>query len=321
MSSSTARILLVKETTLENYNVTTVNNDSDKIDAAVGFEECTNSTRPSAPYNGKGIRESDTGSVLLSNGSSPASGSWIGVWASSGPVVVGAVGTAAPLRGQTTSTIAGNRLLDARKFGETQPAFTLDFDGKHQWGPGGSTAPDTNLYRSAADTLRTDDALYVGGALTVVGTVTGSVSRGSIAWGRRTTISSTSTSSTALGVLRIDNIALKAGRAYTIATGTLHPTSTVNTDNIRLEIRISTSGTATTSSSVLVGAQAYEVYGNTSMLRAKYVPGADQTVSILLCVARESGTGNVQLYADGTRITEMDVIDDGPSVSNTGTAV
>lgn len=320
MSTATARLGLVKEVDAENYSVTTVNNNSDKVDAAVGFEVCTAATRPSAPYNGKGIRESDTSSLLYSNGSLPASGSWKYIWTPDGPVVVGAVGTAAPLRGQTTSTLAGNRFLDARKSGETQPGFTLDFDGKCQWGPGGSTAPDTNLYRPSADLLRTDDGFYVGGALTVVGTVTGPLARGVVAWGRRTTISSTSTSSAALGVLRL-SAAVKLGRAYVIETGTLHPTSSVNTDVIRMEIRYSTTGTATTSDPVLVGAQAFELFGNTSMLRCIYVPVADQTLSLLFCFARETGSGNGQMYADGTRITEMKVTDDGPAVSNTGTAI
>src|SRR5688572_25414929 len=106
MSTLTTRLALVKETTTENYSVATVNSNSDKVDAAVGFEQCTSSTRPSAPYNGKAIWESDTGSALYSNGSAPASGSWKYLWTPHGPVVVGAVGVTAPLRGQTTSTIA-----------------------------------------------------------------------------------------------------------------------------------------------------------------------------------------------------------------------
>jgi hypothetical protein len=169
MSTTTTRLGLVKETTAENYSVGTVNANSDKVDAAVGFEQVTSSTRPSAPFNGKGIRETDTGSVLYSNGGAPASGSWKYLWTPEGPVIVGAVGSTAPLRGETTSTLFGNRFLDARKQGETQPGFTLDFDGTQRWGPGGSTAPDVNLFRAAADTLRTDDHLVVGGSLNAVG--------------------------------------------------------------------------------------------------------------------------------------------------------
>jgi hypothetical protein len=37
-------------------------------------------------------------------------------------------------------------------------------DGKMIWGPGGTTSGDTNLYRSAANTLNTDDSFVIGGA-------------------------------------------------------------------------------------------------------------------------------------------------------------
>ncbi|MFC5053640.1 hypothetical protein [Saccharothrix xinjiangensis] len=150
------------ETAEENYSVETVNNNSIKVDTAVGFEAVTSSTRPSAPYNGKPIRETDTGSVYFSNGSSPASGSWVPIVVASGPVLVGNVGASAPLRIHTTSTLSGNRLLEGRRSGETHVGFLVDFDGRWQWGPGGSTPPDTNLYRSAAGVLRTDNNLVVG---------------------------------------------------------------------------------------------------------------------------------------------------------------
>jgi hypothetical protein len=38
------------------------------------------------------------------------------------------------------------------------------------WGAGGGSTVDTKLYRTAADTLRTDDSFQVGGNLTVTGT-------------------------------------------------------------------------------------------------------------------------------------------------------
>jgi len=243
MSSLTTRLGLVKETTTEYYSVGTVNDNSDKVDAAVGFEACTSSTRPSAPYNGKGIRESDTGSLLYSNGSSPASGSWKYVWTADGPVIVGAVGTTAPLRGRTTSTLAGNRFLDARKDGESQPGFTLDFDGKHQWGPGGSTAPDTNLYRSAADTLRTDDNLSVGGTLTVTGAVTGSIARGHVVRTDPTT-DRTLTGSEVMG----DSLTFTAtaGRVYKF---TFSSRFSLNTNGVAVvEIRVASGASVTTSS-------------------------------------------------------------------------
>jgi len=50
---------------------------------------------------------------------------------------------------------------------DTQPAFRLGADGKQEFGPGGSTAPDTILYRNAAASLRMNSDLYVEKALVV----------------------------------------------------------------------------------------------------------------------------------------------------------
>ncbi|AXB47318.1 hypothetical protein [Amycolatopsis albispora] len=87
-------------------------------------------------------------------------------------LVAGATGSAAALRTDTTSTLAGNRAQSYRKQGETNDAHSVDFDGKHQWGSGGNTALDTNLYRAAADKLKTDDAFEVAGALTALSNLT-----------------------------------------------------------------------------------------------------------------------------------------------------
>jgi hypothetical protein len=59
---------------------------------------------------------------------------------------------------------------------ETLPRFALNASGKMTWGTG-SVAGDTNLYRSAADMLKTDDSLTIAGSLTVTGsaTVTGAL--------------------------------------------------------------------------------------------------------------------------------------------------
>jgi hypothetical protein len=50
---------------------------------------------------------------------------------------------------------------------DTQPAFRIFGSGKQEWGPGGSAAPDTNLYRSAAGYLNTDTMFRVGLSLMV----------------------------------------------------------------------------------------------------------------------------------------------------------
>jgi hypothetical protein len=146
--------------------------------------------------------------------------------------------------------------------------------------------------------------------------------RGLIVRSRRVTPSAGSGSSTAVGVRRVDNIAGRAGQALTVETSTLHPTSTNPGDNIRVEIRYSTSGVATTASPVLPGAQAYEAFGNTTNLKTTYTPVGNETISLLLCVARDTGVGTATLYADATlRFTEIYVRDEGVDPGNTGTDV
>jgi hypothetical protein len=55
----------------------------------------------------------------------------------------------------------------------SQESFRLTGDGRLHWGAGGTTAVDTNLYRPAADTLKTDDSLHVGQTLRHLGTSLG----------------------------------------------------------------------------------------------------------------------------------------------------
>lgn len=69
-----------------------------------------------------------------------------------------------------TGTVLRNSLSKTH----TMSAFYILGDGKLLWGPGGSAASDTNLYRSAANTLKTDSNLAVGTAVLIDGTLQGS---------------------------------------------------------------------------------------------------------------------------------------------------
>lgn len=55
--------------------------------------------------------------------------------------------------------------------GDTFDRFRRYADGKQEWGPGNATR-DTNLYRDAADSLRTDDSLTIAGATRTLGWLT-----------------------------------------------------------------------------------------------------------------------------------------------------
>ena len=61
--------------------------------------------------------------------------------------------------------------FESRVTADASARWSVRADGQMAWGPG-SGAADTNLYRAAADMLRTDDAFVVGGGLTVLGGTT-----------------------------------------------------------------------------------------------------------------------------------------------------
>lgn len=75
-----------------------------------------------------------------------------------------------PLR--TVRAAAGNNALQVRVTGDTVSRLLINSDGSLSWGPGGGSSLDTNLYRSAASTLHTDDSLEVDQDLTVDGNLT-----------------------------------------------------------------------------------------------------------------------------------------------------
>lgn len=73
------------------------------------------------------------------------------------PTTYGALATPNTWAGKQTYQQGGNGAwLGTRISGDTQDRFGVDLNGKHQWGPGGSAAFDTDLYRSGVGALKTD---------------------------------------------------------------------------------------------------------------------------------------------------------------------
>ncbi len=64
-------------------------------------------------------------------------------------------------RGQLPNN--GYALLGGYITSDTEPFIRIRGTGRIDWGPGGSTAPDTNLFRSAINTLETDSSLFIDG--------------------------------------------------------------------------------------------------------------------------------------------------------------
>jgi len=68
-----------------------------------------------------------------------------------------------------TRTNTTDRSINVKIASDTQARLEVYGDGKMVWGPGGVTAPDTNLYRTAVDSLKTDDNFTAGGGTIFIG--------------------------------------------------------------------------------------------------------------------------------------------------------
>lgn len=331
MSTTTARLGLYKPASdgSENYNVVTdQNNNWDKLDADVGVIQCTSGTRPGTPFNGMLIRETDTGNMLVCTN------------------ITGPVWTQVLIAGQASwpesilviRAAATDTAFRARLAGDTQSRFLVQADGKVLWGAG-SAVGDVNITRSAAGKLTLGGSLEMAGTLDVVGVVTisgdavintKSVSArplGIVRRYRRTTVSSASTSATLVGVLMTEDLSIVSGRLYRIGYQ-IHFDSTVADDQCRAELRHTTDGaTPTTASAVLVGSGSEAVIRTTGTRETRnaetyYAPGVDQTLSLLLAVSRQAGSGNVTAFADASQfVTEIWVEDMGTDPGSSGSDI
>ena len=166
MGTTTSRVGLYKplDDGSENVNVATdLNGNTDKLDLAVGFQSCTSSTRPSSPYSGKPIFQTDTSySTFFSNGTSPASASWVEIPNSSATfgnnlkisatkqINFGASGSTACLAILTTNTT--DDCISTRATGDTNSRLLIEADGGIYLGPG-NTGTDTALNRTGVSRL------------------------------------------------------------------------------------------------------------------------------------------------------------------------
>lgn len=153
--SPTTRLAMYKSASdgSEDVNYTQdIGQNWDKVDAAVGFQAATSSTRPSSPYSGKPIFETDTSyRTYFSNGTAPASASWVQIPNSSASYS----GLLAQERASAATTATQIKVT-----GDSQQRLTIGADGKLTWGSGSATG-DTVLYREAASVLASDDIFRV----------------------------------------------------------------------------------------------------------------------------------------------------------------
>lgn len=141
--------------------------------------------------------------------------------------------------------------------------------------------------------------------------------------GPRTTSSATTT--TEAEILRLDSVPVLADRTYTVRTSVLLPVSSVANDYVACRVRMTSDGsTATAASTQLIGTQTRitGASGNETALIAVTVnPSTDQTLSLVLTVARVSGTGNAAINASSTAPIEFWIDHDGEDPGNTGTSL
>lgn len=151
--------------------------------------------------------------------------------------------------------------------------------------------------------------------------------RKALARARRITNSSSSTSTTLVGVLRLDDIPLKANTSYRITWRGSFDVATA-TDTMRGLITHTTDGTTPTTSSGTLKGSGGEVpftsasSATTVTVVTDYTPGADLTLSLLLCIQHVIGTSAGILVAADTHFnTDMYVDDMGDDPGDTGTDI
>jgi hypothetical protein len=152
---------------------------------------------------------------------------------------------------------------------------------------------------------------------------------GVVAYGTRQSAVTTS-GGTVLGVLRLDNLSLVSGYLYLVYLGTLRPDLTApTTDRAKYLIQYNSSGTATTSSTIISRSEG----ASSSGLDLNTVPSptaiiipstSTTTASVLLSVQRVTGTGTITTPPSPVASDEyvtMTIINFGPAPADTGVAV
>lgn len=223
-----------------------------------------------------------------------------------------------PSSGSGTSSRPPNPVAGQRHW-RTDKSFEETYDGA-AWRVYGlpvvaALADISNPLTGQNALLSTDGRLY-----RYTGTAW-ALDRGIIARGVRITSSATANPSP---VLRLDNVQVYAGRGYRVTTNNVNIFGAAN-DTDSLNVRFKTGGTAAISTDTeLAGARAEMKLINGGGTAAQfrvftdYFPASDLVVSFLLIGERNTGSGNVQVYADnGVNPILFTIEDLGPAPAST----
>jgi hypothetical protein len=145
---------------------------------------------------------------------------------------------------------------------------------------------------------------------------------GLVAIHTRTSTSATVASATELGVIRMDNIPVRAGYSYEVVMNRVAMTPSVVNLVGFARIRVNQGATATTSSNpigFLRMAQATSAsQTNTGAMIGVFNATADSTLSVLVTIALAFGTGTIQLHSSAAEPSTLHVKLIGPSVNDYG---
>lgn len=148
-----------------------------------------------------------------------------------------------------------------------------------------------------------------------------------IARARRITASGNVTT-TETGVLRVDNVLVKAGSIIQVQTGPLNldtdVAETVATARLRVAYSATTGTTATTSSGLIGTYRANQEnasQSNVGTFNGFYIVAADGYISVLLSILRQAGTGNIVAFADASNPIDLVVQFGGADPGDTGVVI
>ncbi len=142
-------------------------------------------------------------------------------------------------------------------------------------------------------------------------------------YGDRRTIATGTTS--IVGVLRLDDVQLRAGRIYHLMTSNLRLTGGAN-DGVTVTLRATTDGTTPSTSSTAIQTGSVQITNvgifESVTLSLMYPVTSDQLFSVLLCVARTTGAaGSASLGGDATYPIQVWLVDVGESPGDAGTDI
>lgn len=313
----TSRLLLQKPdpdpVTGDFLDVSVLNANFDKLDAALGFTPVPSTARPAVPFQGQPILETDTGkayvwggsaySQMLTSGAAYDANVGIGTAPHANPLRrlqilgSGVGGSLSQILLRQTGSATGSRALSTMGGSDTQDHWWVDFDGSMQWSSG-VAGGDITLKRASAGVLDISTGTLTVGGKPLPGT--------QVAENIRETAVPNITSTEIIVQSVTFNVV--NGARYRVEA-IQHGQSSVVNDNFAIRIRwangASVTNTSTLIHSILPNADVAG-RGQPYAVMSSFVANATGQVTVGIGMVRTSGTGIVNSH--GAVGTAQDII-------------